>query len=74
MNIERTKPLVHGHQLRGQSGQLFLVMRPEGALCLLLYQTMFRDRAIGFYKHKAASIVPVFHSLAVLTVALLKVH
>ena len=25
--------------------------KPEGALCLLLYETMISDRAIGFYKH-----------------------
>lgn len=30
MNIERTKPLIQDHQLRGQSGQLFLVISLRG--------------------------------------------
>lgn len=30
MDIEHMKSLIHGHQLRGQPGQLFLVMSLRG--------------------------------------------
>lgn len=37
MNIEHMQPLIHGHQLRGQSGQqLFLVTCLRGPLSITL--------------------------------------
>lgn len=63
MNIEHMKPLIHGHQLRGQSGQLFLVISLSGpSAYYFTNETMFSDRAIVFYKHKAGCFVPVFHT------------
>lgn len=63
MNIEHAKPLIHGHQLRGQSGQRFLFMSPRGPCAYYFTNQTVLRRDCFLYTHGAGCVVPVWRSM-----------